>query len=143
MIFHAFWKRQASYRFAELEDLAGKCNQIFWRVLPALSARHAGNKIATLRGRGVASRKNCPLLLELGEPQRQARLLAVGRGAVDHAGLHGLVEGGDGLAQRGGGLILLARVEGGDVALLKCFEAAFHAAIAQLFAGAVAHPAFG
>ena len=48
MIFHAFWKRQASYSAAEMEDLTGKCKQIFRPGVSAGATEYSALETALL-----------------------------------------------------------------------------------------------
>ena len=107
--------------------------RIGWLLLLLLIWKRAGER----------GRANVDRLLGLGQPKGQAGLLAVGRGAVHHALLGGLVKSGTERAQLFGGVILLSRGDEFQVTKLKRMEARLGAAIAQVLAGAVSHAAFG
>src|ERR1035437_7470041 len=77
------------------------------------------------------------------ERERDARFLAVGRGAGDDAALDGFVVGRMNAGQELGGLVFFAGGDGGAEIFLQAAQFGFDAAVLEVLAGAVAHPAFG
>jgi hypothetical protein len=77
------------------------------------------------------------------QANRQARFLAAGVGGVNDTALGCFVQSGGEAAQRGGRVIFLPGRDESGVVLFQSVQARFDARIAQLFARAVAHAAFG
>jgi len=78
-----------------------------------------------------------------GEGNREARFLTVGRGALDDAGLDGLVVGGVDAGEQLDGFILFAIGYDGAEFPFQAAQIGGDAAVVQVFAGAIAHAAFG
>ncbi len=78
-----------------------------------------------------------------GNREGKTRFFAVGRRALDHAKLDGFVESGMQAGEKLQGFILLAGRDGGAEIALYFAQIGNDTAVVLLFAGAVAHPAFG
>src|ERR1035437_2806990 len=77
------------------------------------------------------------------EREREARFLAVGRGAGDNAGFDGLVISRMDAGQELGGFIFFAGGDGGAEIFFQAAQLGFDAAVLEVLAGSVEHPAFG
>src|SRR2546421_309294 len=75
--------------------------------------------------------------------QGQARLFPVGCGAMNDARLSCLIKSGADSRQDFGGFLLLARLQQAQITFFECVQSRFGTAVFSLFAGAIAHPAFG
>ena len=82
------------------------------------------------------------MLLRPVEREREAGLLTVRSAALEHACLHGLVDGGDRLFQGDGRVGLLLRDSAAEF-LLERLETGLDVVVGDLFAGTGAYALFG
>jgi hypothetical protein len=87
--------------------------------------------------------KSAADLLRASQSQCEAGFLSVGGRTVDHAGFGRLVESGSNSPQSSRGVFALAGAKQRQIILFQGVQPRFDAAILQLLAGAIAHPAFG